>query len=680
MPRLRGDIEGLRALAITLVVLYHAGVTALPGGFVGVDVFFVISGFLITGVLLREIQSTGRISLTSFWARRARRLVPASALALVTTALAAWLILPITAWRALGGDIVAATFYVVNWRFAERSVDYLAADADDSAILHFWSLAVEEQFYIVWPLALTLVLFLGARRRRRGTRTLPIAVALCAIGGASLVWALSSAQNDDPTAFFVTTGRLWELGVGAGLAVTTQMWGRMPKMLASWVSMCGLAAVLASALLLDAQTAWPGLATLLPTLGTAAVIAGGVGRHATIATRLLGVRPFVFLGGLSYSLYLWHWPVLVFGRHLLDDDGLTASLGLAAVSFVPAVASLYLVENPIRFHRRLRKHDWASLSLCANLMLVAAVAGLALVAAAASAPAPEDEEVVAFPGARAIGQGPVPPHSGTFIPAIQDAAADNPDVYADGCHVPPAGVDVATCVYGSPDSDVVVALVGDSHAAQWQPPLRQLAEERGWRLETYTKSGCPFADVAVRSDLTGAPYPECSEWNAAARAALYAHPPDVIIVSSAGYYEVLSPDGSELAPDASARAMVDGLARSWQGAMAVSELVVVVDTPMPGIDVPTCVAENMTNPDACAVSLDQAAQSSAARLQHQAAADVKPDLVVELTDQICPGGVCAPVIGNVLVWRDLHHLTATYGRTLSPALEGALDALPALAE
>ena len=375
----RRDIEGLRAVAIGLVLVYHAGITFVPGGFVGVDVFFVISGFLITGILVRELESTGRISLARFWARRARRLLPATGLVLVATTIGVWLLVPTTSWRTFGGDVVGAAFYVVNWVFAGRSVDYLAEGVSPSPVTHFWSLAVEEQFYVVWPLLLCLVALVMRLRRSRSVRgTMLLALGVIAVP--SFLWSVWLTSSGDPAAFFVTTTRLWELALGAGVALGSRLWPRLPVRVAHALGWAGLLAVLAAALAFGSQTPWPGSAALVPTLGTAALIVAGF-RPGGPAT-LLSARPMVWIGGLSYSVYLWHWPVLVLAAAVIGDFGQKIGLVLVAASFVPAWLGHHLVENPLRFHPALVRSNALSLTLGLNFTLVGGLAGIALLAAA----------------------------------------------------------------------------------------------------------------------------------------------------------------------------------------------------------------------------------------------------------------------------------------------------------
>ncbi|WP_150308243.1 acyltransferase family protein [Planctomonas psychrotolerans] len=711
----RADVQGLRAVAVLLVLLYHAGLPFLPGGFVGVDVFFVISGFLITGLVLREAAATGRISLPGFYARRARRILPAAALVLVTTAVLAMLVLPRTRWDDTGWHITASALSAVNWIFAADSVDYLAADSAESPVQHFWTLAVEEQFYLVWPLLLCLALGIGGKRfgeRRFGERRIgmrggrepsgsPRRWALAFILSltiASFAWSVHYTVVAPGPAYFVTTTRLWELGVGALLAVAAGSVARMPVRLARVLGWAGLVAVLAAAGLYDSGTPFPGVAAALPTLGAAAILASGTRIGNSGVGRLLASRPLTWIGDRSYSLYLWHWPFLIFAGVLFGEPGVLLGLLVVLASLVPADLSYRFVERPLG-SRPLdtRSQRTAALSAGAALVVVGMLAGLVMVAApdpharaaatdATEASAPSDApdgESTAFPSTDAVpGRGAaalaLDPTAGeptdtveAYTPTAIDASGDNPSVYSDGCHVSQLETRAIGCTYGDPLGGFSVALVGDSHAAQWVPALRRIAEDRGWKLTTYTKSRCAVGTaVLIAKDTVYTSYRECIAWNSALDDILTGpDKPDLVVTSN-----MLQPtlvDGqpsTELAPFAS------GLAEAWQRLEDVGvPVVALVDTPFVGVNVPDCVAVNETTLTACAVdrsvALDR--QGDAERM---AAARVGSVPLLDLNHLICPASRCAPIIGDVLVYRDDNHMTATYAETLHPALYAELDA------
>ena len=377
----RADVEGLRAVAVGLVLLYHAGVPFVPAGFVGVDVFFVISGFLITGLLVSELRRTGRISLPGFYARRAKRLLPAAGIVLAATTVGTLLFLPQTRWSSVGGDIVSSALYFVNWRLAGRSVDYLAEDASASPVQHFWSLAVEEQYYLVWPILLLLMSWWALRRRGNGAAVgRSLWIGLAAVGLPSLAWSVYWTQHEQASAFFVTTTRMWELAIGAGVALAAVRLASMPRPVALVLGWAGLAAIATSALIYSTSSAWPGYAALLPVLGAAAVIAAGAAAGPAGPVALLGTGLFRWFGGLSYSLYLWHWPMIVFAAAYFGELRVWQGAVVAALSVVPAWLTFKLVENPIRYSRPISRSPRLALALGACLTLVGVAGGLVPVA------------------------------------------------------------------------------------------------------------------------------------------------------------------------------------------------------------------------------------------------------------------------------------------------------------
>ncbi|MGO1167995.1 MAG: acyltransferase family protein, partial [Janibacter sp.] len=344
---LRGDIEGLRAVAVGTVLIYHVGIPFMPGGFVGVDIFFVISGFLITSLLLREATRSGRISIADFYARRARRLLPAASVVLIFTAILGWFILPGQDRGNLGTDVMAATFYVINWALAYRSVDYLAEDAAPSLLQHYWSLSVEEQFYVVWPLIIIVGLFIAKRTRLRPKPLLFGLLGL--IAAASLAYSVVHTASDPATAYFYSTTRIWELAIGALLAFLVVRLASLPRGIAELLAGVGLLLVLWSAFFLDGKTPWPGAWALAPTVGAALIIAAGCASQSTITARLLSLKPMVWIGGLSYAIYLWHWPLITMAKVAYPDVRIRHLVVLGLLSIALAWMTKHLVEDPIRF-------------------------------------------------------------------------------------------------------------------------------------------------------------------------------------------------------------------------------------------------------------------------------------------------------------------------------------------
>ncbi len=666
----RPDIEGLRAVAVLLVLAFHAGVPALSGGFVGVDVFFVISGYLITGLLVREVSTTGRLSLRRFYARRARRLLPATAVVLGATAALTVAFLPPLRWAPVTWDIATSSLYVVNWRLAD-SADYLAAESAPSPVQHFWSLAVEEQFYIIWPL---LVLALAWWHRRSGRslrRTMLAGLALLAVP--SLLYSVYLTGAAPGEAYFVSTTRAWELAIGAALAIIAPRLAALPRAVRVPAVWGGLAAIGIAAVGYDSATAFPGVAALLPTLGAAAIIAAGVGPDGTAAGRMLAIRPMRWIGALSYSLYLWHWPLLVAATAYWGELSVSRGVVVAALSVVPAWLTYRLVERPIHFAPAIAARPGRALgvgSLATAVGLVAAVVPAAVV--------PEYDVDKDAPGAGVLSARPAADPEGrpadrvaAVSPDPLEARDDNADVYGDGCHQDEHKGELISCAYGDVDADRVIALVGDSHAAHWQPALDEVGQRHGWRVETYTKSACGFFDVDVTKN-GGEPYTSCSEWNEALIDHLTgSERPDVVMTSGSNNYDVMA--GDDVSEERNRSLFIDGLTRTWRELVDSGvDVTVVRDTPRLDVDVPECVTEHPEKMTECAGDRDDAMERSGGE-QIAAAEQVDGVSVIDLNSSVCPARECAAVIGNVIVWRDQHHLTATYARTLASRLDEELD-------
>ncbi|WP_161958471.1 acyltransferase family protein [Ornithinimicrobium cavernae] len=717
----RGDIEGLRAIAVLLVLVYHAGVAEVSGGFVGVDVFFVVSGFVITNQLVREVESTGRLSLWGFYGRRAKRLLPAAGLVLVTTSVVAWLMASRVQWQTIGGDIAAAAAYVVNWGFAARSVDYLAEDVQPSPVLHFWSLAVEEQFYLLWPVLILGLLALARLPWRRRTAAGDDEVSPGPVQGRlalgllvvlvlpSFLFSVLYTQQAPSEAFFITPTRLWELGLGALVALGAgvfESWGRFVAGLVAWL---GLGVLLSSAFLVDATTAWPGYAALAPVLGTAAVIAGGFRARRWGPAGLLGLRPFVWVGGLSYSLYLWHWPLLRFWEWEFGTPSVWQGLVIVAASFLPAWLAYTFVETPVRHAPALSARPRYALSVGANCSLAALLAGVLLVlgalggtsgggqstgagwstdGSAATAPGGQAEEPSGADDPGSAGDPQEPGTTGPPLPGEEqpgdepffdrltpdplEATADVPGLYASGCQIRQDDDSSEPCDFGDLDSDVVVAVVGDSKAAQWIPALERIGEEQGWLIRTYTKQTCAFADV-LQLTPQGEPYTTCRDWGRDVLERLTGEERPTVVLASGVRSEALPTDD---ATTESTQALVDGYVRYWSALREEGVGVIALsDTPSPDGDVGPvyeCVDEHRDDPGACSWPYDPSPGTEALQ---EAVNQVEGAQFVDMGPWVCPGGTCVGDYRNVMTYRQGSHITATFAEVLAEPLAAYLAPL-----
>ncbi|WP_394769975.1 acyltransferase family protein [Lacisediminihabitans sp.] len=649
----RADIQGLRAVAVALVVLNHAGVPWLAGGYAGVDVFFVISGFLISGHLVSALRDNGRIDFARFYAARARRILPASLVVIVATTVAALLLLSPLRIATIVRDGIASALYLPNLLFATEKTDYLAGTTP-SPFQHFWSLGIEEQFYLFWPLLL-LALYLAARR---STGRLAIGISL--VGALSFVACLLVANTSQPWAFFSLPTRAWELAAGALVACAAPALARVPPLTARLLAATGLATILASAVLFGAGTSYPGWATVAPVAGAALVL--GFGRRVARGG-VLGARPLQFLGALSYSLYLVHWPMLaILHERLPAGEPLPLATGLLVSALaVPLAYCLFrFVETPMRGRSSIHHRRVVAVGAAASIALAVCLAGAG---AAASTLLPLHSGRAApatVLSALPVGTGFVP--SGVS-PTLAAAVDDTGKLYTDGCQQGLTGSAVIRCSFGDRGSSTVVALFGDSHAGRWFPALEAAATRLGIRLDTFTKSGCRSEDTDGLWDRTG----PCSTWRGAVVTALNAHPPDLIVLANH-----LGPR-----PDRDAarqqRDWEAGIDHAIERLPAGSRVLTLADSPQFATSPVLCLAENLNDTSGCAVSRAEAFNPAIAAAQRAVSARTGSGYL-DLGDYFCDRTTCPPIIGSTLVYSDSHHLTATYSRALAPVLERELPA------
>ena len=691
----RPDIEGLRAVAVIAVVLYHAGIPGFGGGFIGVDVFFVISGFLITGLLWREVATTNTVALGRFYGARARRLLPAAATVGIATALVVAVVLPPLQARSVFLDGIACALYAGNYRFAMHGTDYLASDLPPSPFQHYWSLGVEEQFYLVWPVLIIGTAWLVHRLRAgAAARATPYAVVLVLVAAASLAAAVLWTRTSPAWAFFSLPTRAWELAAGGLVALSIHQWRRLPLLPATIVGWGGLALIVLTCTQLGPRTPYPGTAALLPVLGTALVIGAGPVTGGLGAGRVLCRPAMRAIGRVSYSWYLWHWPVLLLMPPLLGEPaGLPARLSATAVSGGLAVITLHLVENPGRFAAALRRSAKASLTVaaaasaaaaCACMLLLNVVpvpaghgaaaprANIVAVPPTTIAPAMSPEEAAvqhAFAQARdavavSAGLRAVPSN---LDPPLAKAPADKAAVFVNGCVRSWREIGQGECATGDIASPTTVALVGDSHAAMWNPAFQHLAEQRHWRLETLAKVTCPLQDLHITSPYLGREYTECEQWRAQIVNRLKAEHPRLVVLDMSRRY------GADFGFTSYDPAWIDTLGRTVAQLRSIGAAVLVLGpVPDPGSSVPTCLSGHVDDATACAPARPVAVGDGGISAE-RAATTAGGGHYADLTDLFCTADRCPVIVGNTLVFRDDNHVTTEYAQLLTPVFGALAD-------
>jgi peptidoglycan/LPS O-acetylase OafA/YrhL len=706
--KFRPDIEGLRAIAVLAVVLFHAYMPGIGGGFVGVDVFFVISGFLITGLLWREVSSTGSVRLRSFYGARARRLLPAAGLVGVVTLIASVFLLPLGQARPVVFEGIASALYVSNMWSILVDVDYFnaAGHMAPSPFQHYWSLGVEEQFYLVWaPIILcTAWLIRRVHRQRKGddgTATggsrRPYLVVLGLVAILSFALSLVITFVMPAIAFFSLPTRAWQLALGGVVALTALQWQRLSPRAAAIAGWAGAAMIVTACTLLSAHTPYPGFAALLPTVGAALVIGAGCALPTQGVGRLLGTSPMRAIGRISYSWYLWHWPVLIFAPMVVGHQlGLAGRLTAALLSGVLAVLTLRFVENPLRFAAPIRTSAWRSLGVGAVASLMVVCVGVGFLKWMPSpvgrgepiapvnlrvAPAAVGSDLGSYDAAvdRAFAQMQAAVAASANLkdvpsnlqPSLADAPGQKNEMDFDGCVANFFEGGPHECTMGDTASPTTVALMGDSHAAMLVPAFQQIADERHWRLEVLSKAGCPALDVPITNVFARLTerFQRCKQWRDQAIAQLQADRPQLIVLSiwrqySAGNWQAgFTPYDS---------AWFESVTRMVQRLRSTGAQVLLLGpVPDPHSVVPVCLSSHLDDAMACAPTRSSAV-NQAGMLAEAAAAEAGGGQYAELTDLFCTTDRCPVIVGNTLAYLDWSHLTIEFSRLLAPAL-GALS-------
>lgn len=654
----RGDIEGLRAVAILLVVASHAKIPGPGGGYVGVDVFFVLSGYLITALLVRDINTDGHIRFASFYARRFRRLLPALLLMLVCVSVLGAILLAPSGQATQATAAASAALWFSNLHFAFSTLDYFGPVAGSNLFLHTWSLGVEEQFYLLWPLLLALLA--GAwRARTAGLSVTRLKVAMVAIAVASLALCIYWTNVSQPLAFYMMPARAWQFSLGAlTLLYFPQIAGHGQKQeyagaaavgmraLTRWIGWIGIGMILLASVLFDAETAYPGFRAILPSLGAAAVLAAGAITSREGASRLLSWRPLQAIGHVSYSWYLWHWPVLLLGAALLVPERAIDRASLVGLSLLLAVLSYRLVEAPIRRNAKLVTRPRMMVFGALAVMVLASAGALHWYAAAGNwANLPLQRE-------------------------YHDAHADAPIIYLKSldCGDWVLNTKVQVCAFGSPHAKHTAVLMGDSLAGQWFPAVEKVFDKPDWRLFVLTKSACPMVDFPIFYARIGREYTECGIWRSKALRYVASVKPDVVVLSSfpTGAFD----EQHWISGTTDVLKVFD---------TSTKHVFLLRATPRLPFDGPDCLAARQWRPsflvphDGCVTSAHSRQNADVYSWLSQVAGRFGNVSMIDMNPLICPQGICAAERQGKIVFRDNQHLTASFARSLGEAMAKKMD-------
>ena len=607
------QIQGLRAVAAILVTVFHARL--VPGGFIGVDIFYVISGYLITGLILREIEKTGTLDLRSFYQRRIKRLLPTSVFVLFVTAIFAWILFPPITRDALGRDLFAAAAYISNYLFAWWQNDYQNLNATPSPFIHYWSLAVEEQFYLVWPL---FILFLA----RYGKKVIFAGIAITTL--LSLLFSIYLTQVAPIWAFYSLPTRAWELGFGALLLFLPET--KKKIRILPWLGFFGIAI---SSFNFNENTAFPGKNALVPVLATVFLMAS-IKYWPPLFNDLANSRLSQWLGAISYPLYLWHWPALVLpssamGRPLRFYERFLCIL----LTIVLAHYTSKYVEEPLRHKNLSPRTIYKGAAYTTAVSLVAGV-------------------LISFTSSSIITTKGEVSYQFDLVQVME-----RPGVYGDGCHVNYGETKSGYCTYGDKESSKTIVLYGDSHAAQWFPTLDKMATERGFKLVSLTKSACPAVD-AKRPDQGAFKMVHCTKWRENSIKRIAEIQPLAVITSSFQYF---TPANSSISRaqwwNEGQRKLLKGLRGS------TNNLIYISDTPRPLRDIPNCLA-----------SRDSKVCDSTERSKVSV---IRGFDVINPNPWLC-SSYCPAIVEGTVAYRDASHISVDMALKLLPKLEAALIA------
>lgn len=623
--RHRADIEGLRALAILLVVAAHADIPGFSGGYAGVDIFFVLSGYLITGLLVQERLKTGKLEFVRFYARRFRRLLPALLLMLAVSAWLGWQLLPAGDQVNQAAAGAAAAAWVSNIYFAFSKVGYFEPGAEVSLYLHTWSLAVEEQFYLVWP-ALIMLAVAGASAVSLRHR---LVVAMAVVAVASLLLELWAMQRSAIHAFYLMPMRAWEFALGALVYLSVKPLDTMRARYGpSIVAAAGLALIVAALIWLDESVSYPGAWALLPSIGAALLIAAGVRQPANLPAQILSLRPMQWLGRVSYSWYLWHWPVLILGAAVIPSHGMHHRFLFVAVSLAFAMFSYRFVESPIRRNDALLARPGWVVTGSLALMMLTLVGNMSWGNAA---------------------------HANAQNVASR-YRAQLPQIYHIGCDDWYSSDALRICEFGNPQAERVGVVMGDSIGLQWFPAFERIFAAPQWRLLVVTKSSCPMVDRPIYYARIGREYTECAAWRERAKQFIVELKPEVLILGSTHTAEFRPEDWV-------------GGTRSLLAVLSphVGNIAVIRSTPHLPFDGKRCLDSRVAgrlsqteSEDLCTAVPDKRKSDLVAGWIIQAAQGLPNVRIVDMDDEVCPEGICHAAIGGQLVYRDTQHLNAGF--------------------
>lgn len=665
----RPELQGLRALAVGLVLLFHLWPGRIPGGFVGVDVFFVISGFLITGHLYKELTTTGTIKVTKFWARRVMRLLPLAFTVLIFSVLALIFLLPETSWGMNVRQIISSLFYIENWILAVDSVDYMAAENQPSLVQHYWSLSIEEQFYFALPIivlsAYALSKFAHRSKAQPFTTRTILVVTLGFVAVISFIVSIIYTSYDPAQAYFITPTRLWEFAIGGLIALIANS-STLPEPTQNIVGWGGIMMILLSALFYSEATAFPGYAALLPVIGSVLFIRYGAHTERSGVYWLASRNSFVRMGDWSYAIYLWHWPLIIIATYMLDEFKWPHKIGIIVLTFVLAAFSQRLIEDPLRHAKYFKVPVRTFTAMAATIALIAA--GTSVLPRVYASDYTDRVSLSDCTGANAILTGCSDPglEGEPLIPPAQVAGEKSEQPYPE-CFIPKGKTDFdrSGCSLGAApeDSELTIAIFGSSHARMWLPMLDEVGKHHNWNIQGYTKSACsPVPLSKTRPEDSGAEREDnqaCDNF-VLETAEEISNDPNIDVVATASFDTgtYFKPDG-EIASDQNKIEAIDAMWQEWID--SGKSVVTFAEVPYFDNAAPECIEANPSSvAEACSTSYEDGITSREV-FQRITAEEGHSDIkLYDPARGMCDSDSCYSMVGNLITRYDKHHLSQAF--------------------
>lgn len=649
--RFRPEIEGVRTIATLLIAIYHIWLGRVSGG---IDVFFILSGYLMTLSLLSRIEKNGTVGFSTFILNLARRLFPQALLVIVVTGILSLVFLPKIEWGEIVSHIGASTFYYENWRLAIDSVDYLSKDNAASPFQHYWSLGVQGQFYLLWPLLITAAFFIANKVLHTPVRK-TLLVSLIAVFVASLSYSIYQTYVNQPWAYFDTFARMWEFSIG-GIFALVSPYFRLTKSVNTTIGWIGLLIICLTGILLPVSTVFPGYLALVPISGVLFILIATESKTTFGVDRLLTTKPLIYLGSLTYGIYLWHWPLLIFYKSYMNTETvpILAGIILLLITLSLSVLSTKWLEKPILSLGRGREKKQLIAVLCSMILITCtSILTISVYIQKTSASIIHwNQDEKDYPGAKSIFYNIEPPKNVELIPSSVAIKSDLPSFYNDINCIGRGKTEVRKCSYGVTDNPkYVLALVGGSHSGHWFPALEILAEELNFRIDLYNHDGCRFTDEDPDGYLTEA----CMEWNNNLIEDLTEDPPDLVFTTATLHKH---------------DKVLPGYISQWEKVQGITKVFAIRDNPRMKQRIPACL-EKADDPLDCAVDRSEALSDV---IPWENTKGIPSNVIfADLTDYFCDETTCHPVIGNIIVYRDDNHITAEYAKTLAVPLKEHLD-------